>query len=362
MIFFVAPADGAWGMEEYLQQYAGPLARRLRIVTYEAIVAQRELALGTYVFSALDQLCPTERAIAARCWAELSRSGPDITLINHPARALLRYELLAACYALRRNAFRVRRAPALHRDLTFPVFIRSELEHTGSLTRLLYDRQQLVLGILTAWVAGYRLRDLLVVEYCDTADSARVYRQYCASIVGERIIPQVVVHSHDWVTKWTGRLVDADKAREQHEYVEGHPHAEWLRTTFELARIRYGRIDYGLKDGVPQVWEINTNPTIVRRAATPSTMAAAQRALLEPMRERFLQRFRGALEAIDTDADPTRTIRIDVSRRELRRLAAERRLRQRLRARRTAISRLAAGPLWLVRRLGATAPTLRREA
>jgi hypothetical protein len=363
MIFFVAPADGAWEMEEYLKQYGSKLARRLRIVTYEDIVEQRALALGTYVFSALDQLCPTEREIAARCWEELSRSSQALTLINHPAEALRRYELLAVCFALRRNVFRVCRAPALHRALTFPVFIRPEREHTGSLTRLLYDRRQLVRGILTALASGYRLRDLLVVEYCDTVDPAGVYRQYCATIVGERIIPQVLVHNHNWVTKWKGRLVDADKVREQQEYVEGHPHAEWLKTTFELARIRYGRIDYGLKDGVPQVWEINTNPTIVRRAANPSTMPAAQRALLEPMRERFLLRFQAALEVIDTDADPNRTIRIDVSRRELRRLAAERRLRQRLRARRTAIARVAAGPLWLARRLRATRPpTLRREA
>src|SRR5262249_17750721 len=160
---------------------------------------------------------------------------------------------------------------------------------------------------------GYRLRDLLVVEYCDTADGAGVFRQYCATIVGGRIIPQVLVHNRNWITKWEGRLVDPDKAREQRLYVEGNPHAEWLRATFELAGIGYGRIDYGVKDGAPQVWEINTNPTIVRRAASPSVMPEAQRALLEPMRQRFLERFGAALEAIDTDLDPGRTIRVDVT-------------------------------------------------
>src|SRR5512144_737724 len=191
MIFFVVPADDAWGIEEYLQQYGEKLVGRLRVVTYEDIVARKVLRLGTHIFSGLDQLCPTEREIAARCWDELASASPGITLINHPTGALLRYELLDACVALGRKAFRVRRASALQRRLTFPVFIRPEGEHTGSLTRLLHDRRQLVLAILRALAWGYRLRDLLIVEYCHTADSAGVFRQYCATIVGERIIPQV---------------------------------------------------------------------------------------------------------------------------------------------------------------------------
>jgi hypothetical protein len=342
MIFFVVPRDEAWGIEEYLQQYGGELVGRLRVVTYEDIVAQKVLRLGTHIFSALDRLCPTERVIAAGCWEELASASPGITLINHPTEALLRYELLEACFALRRNVFRVRRASALHRPLTFPVFVRPEAEHTGSLTRLLHDRRQLILAILRALAWGYRLRDLLVVEYCHTADSSGVFRQYCATIVGERIIPQVLIHNYNWVTKWEGRLVDGDKAREQLEYVEGDPHAEWLRATFELARIRYGRIDYGVKQGIPQVWEINTNPTIVRRAGNPSTMPAVLRNLIEPVRQRFLQQFKVALMAIDSEADPYRTIRIDVPRSLLRTLEAEKRRQQRL-ARRTGIGQLIAG-------------------
>ena len=349
MIFFVVPAADAWGIEEYLQQYGAKLRGRLRVVTYEDIVARKMVRLGTHIFSGLDQLCPTEREIAARCWDELARASPGITLINHPTEALLRYELLDACFELRRNRFRARRASALHHRLTFPVFVRPEGEHTGSLTRLLHDRRQLSMAILKALAQGYRLRNLLVVEYCHTADSAGVFRQYCATIVGERIIPQVLVHNYNWVTKWEGRLVDADKAREQLEYVEGDPHAEWLRATFELARIRYGRIDYGVKDGVPQVWEINTNPTIVRRARNPSTMPAAQRNLIEPVRQRFLQQFEAALMAIDSDADPDRTVRIDVPRRLYRTLEAEKRRRGLLR--RTGIARLVAGPAALARRL-----------
>ena len=51
MIFFVTPTDDAWSMEGYLQQEGRPLSGRIRILTYDAIVAQRRLALGTYVFA-----------------------------------------------------------------------------------------------------------------------------------------------------------------------------------------------------------------------------------------------------------------------------------------------------------------------
>jgi hypothetical protein len=338
-------------MEEYLQEYGGPLSDRVRILTYDDIVVQRELSLGTYIFAAIDRLSLTEREIAAQCWRELSRASPAIRLVNHPTEVLCRYELLVRCLELKRNTFRVRRASEFYRRHHFPVFIRAEGEHGGSLTRVLNNRRQLALALAKTLLWGYRLRDLLIVEYCDTVDSSGIFREYCAAIVGDRIIPQALVHNRNWITKWEGRLVDADKAREQREYVEANPHAEWLRETFELAKIGYGRIDYGLKGGVPQVWEINTNPTIVRRAGVPSTMPQEQQNLLAPVREGFLRQLQVALAGIDSETDPHRRVRIDVSRRQLGRLEAEKRLRLRIRAHKTVISRAAYAPLWLLRRL-----------
>jgi hypothetical protein len=349
VIFFVAPTDVTWGMEEYLQQYGGTLCGRLRILTYDDIVTQQAVPLGSYIFAAIDQLSPTERTVAVQCWHELSSASSAITLLNHPTEVLCRYDLLQACFALKRNTFGVRRASEFSRPQRFPVFIRAEWEHTGGLTRLLYTRRQVAQALTKLLLLGYRLRDLLIVEYCETVDAAGVFREYCAAIVGDRIMPQALVHNHDWVTKWDGRLVDADRAREQREYVDSNPHAEWLRETFDLAKIRYGRIDYGLKDGVPQVWEINTNPTIVRRAAAPNLMPEEQRHLLAPVRERFIGQCRAALAAIDSEVDPTRTIRIDVAPRQLRQLAAEKRLRLRLQARRTALGLAASVPLRLLR-------------
>jgi hypothetical protein len=351
MIFFVAPTDQTWGMEEYLQQYGRPLAERMRIVTYDEIVAHRRLRLGTYIFAAIDQLSPTEKQIAKQCWQELARASSDIQLINYPAKVACRYQLLKTCFELKRNVFRVRRASEFWSDLRFPVFIRPEGEHGGSLTRVLHNRWQLARAIAQASLDGYRLRDLIIVEYCHTADSTGVFRLHCATIVGDTVIPQVLVHNRNWITKWEGRLVDTDRAEEQAAFVQGNPHAQWLRETFKLANIGYGRIDYGLKDGRPQVWEINTNPTIVRRATSPSTMPAEQQNLLAPVRDSFLRQLQAALARIDTEVDSDRTVRIDISRRQLRKLEAEKQLSHRLRAHKTAISVTAHATRTLLRRL-----------
>jgi hypothetical protein len=193
----------------------------------------------------------------------------------------------------------------------------------------------------------------MIVEYCHTADPSGIFRLYCAAVVGDRIIPQALVHNRNWVTKWAGRVLDAGTASEQLAYVESNPHAEWLRETFALAKTRYGLINYGVKDGVPQVWEINTNPTIVRRTGAPSTMTAEQWRMVAPAQDGFLERFRDAWQAIDTEIDPQRKTGIEVTPGQQRRLQVERRLRLRLQARRTAISYAAHTPMWFLRRLRA---------
>jgi len=325
-------------MEAYLRQQGAALGSRIRVLTFDDIAERQEIPLGTYIFSAIDQLSPTEKAIAELCWESLSEASSEITLLNHPAEVLCRYDLLKTCFERKRNTHRVARASQFFRCRNFPVFIRSEHEHTGSLTSLLHTPQQLARALAQTLVHGHRLRDLIVVEYRDTADPSGIYRQYSAHIVGDRIIPKALVHHRNWVTKWAGRLVDSEKAREELEYVESNPHADWLRETFELAKIRYGRIDYGLRDSVPQVWEINTNPMIVRPAGWgPSTMTPEQRSLGAPVTDRFHREFRAAFEAIDSPEDSKRMVRINVSRKQQRKLESEKRLRLRLRARKTAI-------------------------
>jgi hypothetical protein len=340
-------------MEDYLQQYGSNLLNRITLITYDDIASGKTLPVGTYLFSAIDRLFPCEKEIAARFCRKLLSASSHVTLLNDPGRVVCRYQMLKECFTRKRNSFRVFRAHEFHCCQRFPVFIRPEGEHSGSLTRLLYTQKELIRELARALLQGFRLRDLIILEYCNTADAAGVFRLYCATIVGDEIIPQVIVHNRNWITKWEGRLVDEEKAREQQDYVESNPHAAWLKTTFELAQVNYGRMDYGLVDGVPQVWEINTNPMIVRPAGTVTALTQGQESLLAPVRNSFLERFGAALEKIDRTTDPHRAICVDVSERERREVEAERRLKRRVRARKTALSQMRPVVTGLRRRLSA---------
>jgi hypothetical protein len=326
-------------MREFLQIQGRPFRDLIRVKTYEEIASQRILPLGTYIFAAMDQISPAESEITALCWSELSRASSEIKLINHPHDVLCRYELLDTCYRLKRNSFRVFRASDFMRCDKFPVFLRLEREHTGSLSRLLYSRRELHRALAKALMEGYRPRDLLIVEYLDTADSTGAFRKYSAFIVDRAIVPNSIVHSTNWITKWAARADDADLVRQEVDYVENNPHAEWLRETFAIAKIGYGRIDYCVKDSVPQVWEINTNPTIARRLTDTDPIHEQQRKLRAPVRERFLRRFLDAFIAVDTNAEPTQTIPLPISAAHLKKLQVEKKSRLRLRKRRFAVSR-----------------------
>jgi len=350
MIFFVAPLGETWELEDYLKSYGKELLTRGCVLTWDQIVARQELPLGSYVFLAIDQMSPTEKEIAVQCWDKLSQARSDVTLINHPSRVRLRYDLLQTCYERKRNTFRVRRGMDFLRCKKFPVFLRREHDHNASISGLLFTHKELVRAIARSLYLGYRLRDLIIVEYCDTVDGAGMFRKYSSFIIGDRVLPHTLVHSDHWITKSRGRLIDVATAREELEYVQTNPHRDWLRETFALANIRYGRIDYGLLNGEPQVWEINTNPTIVRRPEA-GPIPEEQRRMRDPVRQVFFPGLQAALEAIDSVADPSQTLPIEVSQKQRRKLDDEQRRRLRVQAKRTFISR-GFGPLFRsIRRL-----------
>ena len=252
-----------------------------------------------------------------------------------------------ACFERKRNSFGVRRASEFLGCRNFPVFLRGDLDHNGSLSPLLHTRRELVGALVKVLYNGYHLRDLIVVEYSDTVDASGIFRKYSAFIVGDRVLPHTLMHNNNWITKSNGRLINATTAREEIDYVRNNPHDSWLRETFALAKIRYGRIDYGLRDGEPQVWEINTNPTIIRRPGG-DPISEEQRRLRDPVRQQFFPNFQAALEAIDSGADPSETVRIEVSPGQRRKLDIEKQRRGRVQARKTIVSQ---GARLLVRSL-----------
>ena len=266
MLYYLVTAEHAYTMQAYMQGWGRFPSSRLRIVPYESLVGPRvELRCGSYIFSDLERLSASERELAACVWRQLAAAVPTGRLLNDPTRVLARYELLRSLHASGWNRFRALRATEPLEGLRFPVFLRNEHEHGGSLTPLLASPRELQRALSWAWLQGHRLQDLLVMEFCDTSDEAGIYRKYSAFVVGDRILPRHLIFSRHWLVKKPD-LETAATRSEAETYLETNPHAAWLREIFALAGIEYGRIDYSMLNGRPQVWEINTNPTVGRLA------------------------------------------------------------------------------------------------
>jgi hypothetical protein len=198
--------------------------------------------------------------------------------------------------------------------LRYPVFVRYANEHAGSLTPLLDSARALsnALGELVA--GGTKRHDLLVVEFCDTKDEHGHYRKYAAYKVGDVVLARSVECATEWMVKWHGRIFDRERAEDEIRYCEANPHGEWIASMFRLANIDYGRIDYGVQNGTPRLWEINTNPTLPGgtpdRGPRPPEVIE-YRALVKATRAAFHARFQAAWAAVDTDADEA-TIAMDL--------------------------------------------------
>src|SRR5262245_11087869 len=123
-------------MEDYLLDRGKALVPHLKVQLYDwrpTLVASR----GPQVFAALDQLSPMEIEGATSWRQQLVTLDPTASLLNDPSRSLVRYQLLDRLADAGLNRFRAYRVDQGEPDCRFPVFIRENLGHSGTLTTLL---------------------------------------------------------------------------------------------------------------------------------------------------------------------------------------------------------------------------------
>ena len=229
---------------------------------------------GAYIFSDIDRLTPSERELAIAIWKQLAAAAPRTRLLNNPATVLCRYELISELYNTGSNQYRARRLAEGLDGLRYPVFVRSEREHDGSMTPLLHSAAALKRELILARIKGHRTQDLLIIEFCDTSDDGGLFRKYSAFMVGDEVLPRHLLVSRRWHLKKPD-IGNPKIACETDAYLEGNPHKEAIRQIFQQANIDYGRIDYSMLGDTPQVWEINTNP-LIKQLAVRLTAAFAQ--------------------------------------------------------------------------------------
>ena len=300
MIHFITTAAEAYTLRDYLAPRGGAFAGRFRIVDYEQMPAWTCVERGTYVLAALDQLSAGMLDFV-RTLVEQLEGTEGVRFLNDPSRTMRRFALLETLARLGRNDFRVERVTRDCRGLRFPVFLRSERDHGGPLSPLLHSSRDVDGAIGRALARGFRLDDLLLVEFCDTADARGLVRKYGAFVVGDRVIPKSIAVSRDWMIKRRGTEDGAEFIEEDVAHTLANPHREALADIFRLAGVGYGRMDYSVKDGRIQTWEINLSPTIGEGLGKSSLhLPEALQRRRAVGREHFFRAFQEAWEEVDS--------------------------------------------------------------
>jgi len=263
-IRFITTSQHAYTIREYLTEIGKELADEIVPVTYRQLFWNWRLAKSTsngdcFIFADIERLSQSARRRASQIRDHLQCHGH--LSLNDPAVSWDRFTLLTHFYNLGINRFQIKRLNEDLSELRYPVFLRCSDDHRGTLTDLIFDEKELrkqALRLRYSW-RGRRVN--VAIEHVDTRDQNGIYRKYSAMRIADTIIPRHVFFSDSWHVKcW--KALNPDLLDEEMHYLQSNPHQAELRRIFDLANIRFGRIDYAVADGCIQVWEINTNPRL----------------------------------------------------------------------------------------------------
>ncbi len=301
MIFYFLQAHNSHTVRSLLEDWAPGLQPHFRVVTYADLDRLQEStpAAGTYIFSDIELLSDLELETASSFAQTLRRAGCRV--LNDPKSVLTRFPLLKTLHKIGINDFDVYETHEIPRR--FPVFIRRINDHKGSLSDLLDTCDAVEEQLDALRLAGVVDKELMLTEYIHTADSTGMYRKYSCFLIGDSVVPRHLFFSRNWVTKLSANEVDSTLVQEEIDFVDAypHPHEELVRRVFGAANINYGRIDYSFVDERIQVWEINTNPTIM---SIPSKVAPVRFELQREVADRIARAFTGVDDRSSTGITP----------------------------------------------------------
>ena len=313
MIYFIMTRRNNFPIRNLLRTGGKHLVDKIRIIDYEDISEMREIRAGTFIFSDFDFLDDQQRIVVRGIYDELTRKYEGIPVLNDPSKALLRYDLLKKAYETGVNSFMVYRGNEDHGNVRFPVFIREADRHSGALTNLIQNKEDLNDQLERFKRLGFNLENLLVIEFLDSSDHEGVYVKYSAFRLGDKILPRYLNFSRDWHVKATlARQNSLMKDRQNliHEYMSSNPHEKWLMEVFEMANIEYGRADYSIVNGKLQLWEINLNPAFVRTPGNVNKDNDQQRF----MRDAFYKGFFDQIEKVNFESPES--VKLEISKKQ----------------------------------------------
>jgi hypothetical protein len=256
-----------------LRRLVADLGRsRCRQWSYEILFARKRLPGGTWIFTDHERLSMFELSLAAKIATLLEQGGA--TVLNHPARVRCRHDLLTALKREGINGFSVWRCESMPTPERFPVFIRNEFDHDSSSADLIRSQHDLDATLAQMQRSGVPLVGKLVIEYAGAEVDPGVWQRFATYRIADAVVAHHNVIDFQWIAKDvkdSARLHSHPHYRDfvanERRFVEENLHQDVLRRAFDLAGIDYGRADFSVVDGVPQIYEINTNPKHASRRA-----------------------------------------------------------------------------------------------
>jgi hypothetical protein len=270
MIIFVATAEHKY---THTRLCTEPGVPPVEVMSYAELLSAKRLKRATYVLMDFDRLSAARLRDVALFYRRLRDLG--LQVLNDPAKFRSRYGLLRCLKRLGLNDFNAYRAEEMLVPNRWPVFLRTEGNHAYPVSALLDDAAAMKEAVKSAVAAGYPYSSMLIVEYCAEPVRPGLFRRFSVLRVGERMLGYTCAHDDKWVVKYgQPGIAPPELYEEEFEIVMTNPFGEQMRRVFELGGVEYGRVDFGMVGGRPQVFEINTNPNIL---LTPPPSPAPRR-------------------------------------------------------------------------------------
>jgi hypothetical protein len=268
----------------------------VRLASYRSLLKQEQAFQATYVFTDMDRLSLHHLYRVSATYRLMKENG--LKVLNDPARAPTRYGLLRKLHEAGINDFNAYRAEERLKPTRWPVFVRTEGNHDRPLTDLLPDWDSVRRALDDAVGQGVPVSSLLIVEYAAEPVSAGLFRKLSSFRIGDRICASTAVHEDTWLVKYGKKGIAGDALYDDElQIIRENRYADELAHAFEVAEIEYGRADFGIVKGRPQIYEINTNPEIKFGSSHPFPQRVESGRLSKA-------NYFAALKAIDTDAPP----------------------------------------------------------
>lgn len=259
MIVLITTSDHDYPLKSLVDGTYGVTTPKFVTAHYENLFRAQRVPRATYIFGDLERLAPWELRVAADRYRAMTSVG--LRCLNHPGHAMARVELLTTLHKAGINPFTVYRADMAPRPARFPVFIRSEDDHTRAKLKLLFSQEELDRALGDWRASGLPLRGMLVIEQAAQPYTETLWAKWGTWRIGETVIVEHIAVDETWLVK-TGdhSKVTETIAADEHDAVASNRFADDISKAFHFANIEFGRADHATVGGRTVVYEINTNP------------------------------------------------------------------------------------------------------